>query len=123
MSEYMDRAKHFSSKLHLKGSTNGRMYSCTIIHILANVLFSNVYGKISLPLCSDLNDELVKNMEICKTSSKYPHFPIELQPSLNIREVLELDEVEKSITFSIYTQFSWDDKAVLFKGQNSPGNQ
>lgn len=119
----MDRAKHASSTLQFKGSTNSKMYSCTIVHILVNILFANVYGKMSLPLCSDLNDELVKNMEICKTSSKYPHFPIELQPSLNIREVLELDEVEKSITFSIYTQFSWDDKAVLFKGQNSPGNQ
>ena len=100
-----------------------KMYFWATVHIIANVLFSNVYGKISLPLCSDLTNELDKDMEICKTSSKYPYFPIELQPSMNIREVLELDEVEKSITFSIYTQFSWDDKAVLFKGQNSHGNQ
>ena len=99
------------------------MYFWAKIHLLANVLVSNVNGKIFLPLCSALNNELEQDMEICKTSSKYPYFPIELQPSLNIREVLELDEVEKSITFSIYTQFSWDDKAVLFKGQNSHGNQ
>ena len=94
----------------------------TFLHFL--FLFSNTFGKISLPLCSEISDELVtKEKEICKLTSKYPNFPLVLQPSLNIREVLELDEIEKSITFSIFSHFSWNDTAVIAKGQNSFENQ
>ena len=67
-----------------------------------------------LPICG-----LSKNINeriLCKISSKYPHYPFEIQPRITINEVLDIDDIEKSITVSIETFLFWNDTAINIEG-------
>ena len=83
------------------------------LHFLLSLFVVGVNGN-KLPICG-----LSKNIterRLCKLSSKYPNYPFEIQPKITINEVLDIDDIEKSITVSIETFLYWNDTAINIEG-------
>ena len=71
-----------------------------------------------LPICSANNGKNLSNRQLCKLTSNYPHFPIKIEPSFTINEVLELSSADRSMTISLYTVLKWNDTAAKVEGPN-----
>ena len=67
-----------------------------------------------LPVCSKSRN--VSFRRLCKISVKYPTYPFIVQPKITIGEVLDIDEMEKSMTVSMETMLLWNDSLVSVEG-------
>ena len=74
-----------------------------------------------LPVCS--KSETVPFRRLCKVSTKYSNNPVFVQPKITIGEVLDIDEMEKSMTVSMETLLLWNDSLVSVEGNNASVNQ
>ena len=88
-----------------------------LILILFKIFVSVIQAQSPLPICSDTESEVL-NRRLCKLTETYPHIPFKIQPILTIQEVLELSDVDRSMTVSMHTLLSWNDTAVKVEGPN-----
>ena len=74
-----------------------------------------------LPVCS--KSKTVPFRRLCKVSKQYPKDSFFVQPKITIGEVLDIDEMEKSMTVSMETLLLWNDTLVNVEGNNTSPNQ
>ena len=64
---------------------------------------------LALPKCSE---ELTKP-QFCKTNEDYPSFPYIIQPTIDILDIIEINDDQQSITLYFQLLLAYNDTAAL----------
>ena len=80
-------------------------------------------GGVKILRCnSSSNDNDTKTDEVfCKSSQVYPSFPYLIQPSLEVRDIIDVDEEYQSMTVYVHILTAWNDSIRVLNNTKAVG--